>query len=84
MRGRLMDLDVDREIDEIAREVAEVMLAETILHLIPYLEPGEMDSVSYQHMEDELSPQSIERATERMIADLRLRIRRQIDEGGIG
>jgi len=69
-----MHSDAQEKIVQAAREIVDEMLAQTILSLLPYLEPGEMESVTYQRMEHELSRESIQRAKERMLADIQSRL----------
>ena len=77
METDMPDDQVDKavaEIRAIALKVRDEMLAESILCIAPYLEPGEMDGVSFKYMEKELPEIAIERAKERMLHDLQIKI----------
>lgn len=70
--------EISAEIRETALRARDELLGETILALIPYLEPDDMDGVSFQHMENELSESAIEKAKERMLRDLQFRIAKRM------
>ena len=61
--------EIAAAIREMALKAREEMLSETILSLVPYLEPGEMEGVTFKNMEDELPESAIEKAKERMLRD---------------
>ena len=66
------------KIDAFALKLRDEMLSESILHLLPYLDPCDMNGISYARMEHELPEDVIERAKARMLDNLRAKVAEQI------
>ncbi len=66
------------EVREMALRARDKALSESLLAVVPYLERGEMDGVSFQHLENQLPKIAIEKAKERMLRDLQIRIAKRM------